>query len=163
MSFRTKLLLVVLLTIFASVSVVAYAVTHYTQAAFEAMDAERTEALVAQFKKEFVQRGEEIAHQAKNIAEANFTERMAIDLSRPNADQSLYVHDAVGSSQEHGLYYVEFVNHDGVLISSAAGPLREQRGSMRGLKKRGSLRPAEEAECPMSRCPLRGQSNGCLH
>ena len=32
MSFRTKLLLVVLLTIFASVSVVAYAVTHYTQA-----------------------------------------------------------------------------------------------------------------------------------
>jgi len=52
MSFRTKLLFVVLLTIFASVSVVAYAVTHYTQAAFEAMDAERTEALVAQFKKE---------------------------------------------------------------------------------------------------------------
>ncbi len=70
MSFRTKLLFVVLLTIFASVSVVAYAVTHYTQAAFEAMDAERTEALVAQFKKEFVQRGEEIAHQAKNIGPA---------------------------------------------------------------------------------------------
>ena len=103
MSFRTKLLLVVLLTIFASVSVVAYAVTHYTQAAFEAMDTEHTEALVAQFNKEYVQRGEEIAHQAKNIAEANFTEHMAIDLSRPNADQSLYVRDAVGSAQEHGL------------------------------------------------------------
>jgi two-component system, NtrC family, nitrogen regulation sensor histidine kinase NtrY len=124
MSFRTKLLFVVLLTIFASVSVVAYAVTHYTQAAFEAMDAERTEALVAQFKKEFVQRGEEIAHQAKNIAEANLTERMAIDLSRPNADQSLYVRDAVGTAQEHGLDYVEFVNYDGVLISSAQFPAR---------------------------------------
>src|SRR2546422_37134 len=124
MSFRTKLLLVVLLTIFASVSVVAYAVTHYTQDAFEAMDAERTEALVAQFKKEFVQRGEEIAHQAKNIAEANLTERMAIDLSRPNADLSLYVRDAVGTAQEHGLDYVEFVNHDGVLISSAQFPAR---------------------------------------
>src|SRR5216684_1635729 len=119
MSFRTKLLLVVLLTIFTSVSVVAYAVTHYTQAAFEAMDAERTEALVAQFKKEFVQRGAEIAQQAKNIAEANFTERMAIDMSRPNADLSLYVRDAIGSAQEHGLDYVEFVNYDGVLISSA--------------------------------------------
>src|SRR5207247_389675 len=116
MSFRTKLLLVVLLTIFASVSVVAYAVTHYTQAALEAM--------VAQFKKEFVQRGEEIAHQAKNIAEANLTERMAIDLSRPNADLSLYVRDAVGTAQEHGLDYVEFVNHDGVLISSAQFPAR---------------------------------------
>ena len=119
MSFRTKLLLVVLLTIFASVSVVAYAETHYTQAAFEAMDAERTEALVAQFKKEFVQRGVEIAQQAKNIAEANLTEHMAIDLSRPNADQSLYVRDAVGTAQEHGLDYVEFVNYDGVLVSSA--------------------------------------------
>jgi two-component system nitrogen regulation sensor histidine kinase NtrY len=124
MSFRTKLLLVVLLTIFASVSVVSYAVTHYTQAAFEAMDAERTDALVAQFKKEFVQRGEEIAHQAKNIAEANLTERMAIDLSRPNADQSLYVRDAVGTAQEHGLDYVEIVNYDGVLISSAQFPAR---------------------------------------
>src|SRR5436853_6367670 len=124
MSFRTKLLLVVLLTIFASVSVVAVSLTHYTQAAFETMDAERTEALVAQFKKEFVQRGEEIAHQAKNIAEANFTERMAIDLFRPKADQSLYVRDAVGSAQEHGLDYVEFVNYDGVLISSAQSPAR---------------------------------------
>jgi len=124
MSFRTKLLFVVLLTIFASVSVVAYAVTHYTQAAFEAMDAERTEALVAQFKKEFVQRGEEIAQQAKNIAEANLTEHMAIDLSRPNADQSLYVRDAVGTAQEHGLDYVEFVNYSGVLISSAQFPAR---------------------------------------
>jgi signal transduction histidine kinase len=122
MSFRTKLLFVVLLTIFASVSVVAYAVTHYTQATFEAMDAERTEALVAQFKKEFVQRGEETAQQAKNIAEANLTERMAIDMARPNADLSLWVRDAIGSAQENGLDYVEFVNHDGVLISSAQFP-----------------------------------------
>jgi two-component system nitrogen regulation sensor histidine kinase NtrY len=124
MSFRTKLLLIVLLTIAASVSVVAYGVTHYTRAAFEEMDAERTEALVAQFNKEFAQRGEEIAQRAKNIAEATFTERMAIDLSHPNADQSLWVRDAIGSAQEHGLDYVEFVNHDGVLISSAQFPAR---------------------------------------
>ena len=124
MSFRTKLLLAVLLTIFASVSVVAYAVTYYTQAAFEAMDAERTEALVAQFKKEFVQRGEEIARQAKNIAEANLTERMAIDLSHPNADLSIYFRDANGAAQDHGLDFVEFVKHDGVLVSSAQFPSR---------------------------------------
>jgi two-component system, NtrC family, nitrogen regulation sensor histidine kinase NtrY len=122
MSFRTKLLFVVVLTIFASVSVVAYAVTHYTQAAFEGMDAERTEALVAQFKKEFVQRGEEIAQQARNIAEANDTVRMAIDMARPNADLSLWARDAIGSAQEHGLDYVEFVKYDGVLVSSAQFP-----------------------------------------
>ena len=124
MSLRTKLLLAVLLTILASVSVVAYGVTHYAQASFEAMDAQRTEALVAQFKKEFAQRGEEIAHQARNIAEAYLTEKMAIDLARPNVDLSLYIRDAVGAAQEHGLDYVEFVNYDGVLTSSAQFPAR---------------------------------------
>src|SRR3989441_6820868 len=49
---------------------------------------------------------------------------MAIDMSRPNADLSLYVREAVGTAQEHGLDYVEFVNHDGVLISSAQFPAR---------------------------------------
>jgi len=124
MSFRTKLLLVVLLTIFASVSVVAYAVTYYTRSAFEEMDSQRTEALVAQFKKEFTQSGSELAHQVKNIADAGVTDRMAIDLSHPNADASLYVHDAFGAAQEHGLNYVEMVNSDGILISSVQNPAR---------------------------------------
>jgi two-component system, NtrC family, nitrogen regulation sensor histidine kinase NtrY len=124
MSFRTKLLLIVLLTIAASVSIVAYGVTHYTRAAFEEMDAERTEALVAQFNKEFAQRGEEIAHQVENISNAEVTLRMAIDLERPNADQSLYVRDANGAAQDHGLDFVEFVNSDGTLISSAQYPAR---------------------------------------
>src|ERR1700704_5433580 len=124
MSFRTKLLLIVLLTIFASVTVVAYGVTHYTRAAFEEMDAERTEALVAQFNKEFAQRGEEIVHQVENIANAEITLRMALDLARPNADQSLYVYDGTGAAQDHGLDFVQFVNSDGTLISSAQYPSR---------------------------------------
>ncbi len=124
MSFRTKLLLIVLLTIFASVTVVAYGVAHYTRAAFEEMDTERTEALVAQFNKEFVQRGEEIARQVENITNAEVTLRMAIDLQRSNADQSLYVRDANGAAQDHGLDFVEFVNTDGTLISSAQYPAR---------------------------------------
>ena len=122
MSFRTKLLLVVLLTIFASVSVVAYAVTYYTRLEFEAVDAQRTEALVAQFKKEFVQSGAELSHQVKNIADAGVTDRMAIDLSHPNADASLYARDAFGAAQEHGLNYVEMVNSEGILISAVQNP-----------------------------------------
>jgi len=118
MSFRTKLLLIVSITILASVSLVAYGVTYYTRQAFEELDAQRTEALVAQFNKEFTQRGKEIARQVKNIAEANITERMALDLARPNTDQSLYLNDAVGAAQDHELDFVEFVNYDGTLISS---------------------------------------------
>lgn len=124
MSFRTKLFLVFLITVLASVSLVAYGVTHYTQAAFEEMDAQRTEALVAQFQKEFAQRGEEVAHQVENIANAEITLHMALDLARANADPSLYVHDASGAAQDHGLDFVEFANSDGTLISSAQDPAR---------------------------------------
>lgn len=119
MSFRTKLLLIVFITILASVSAVAYGVAHYTRVAFEEMDVQRTEALVAQFKKEFAQRGEEVVRQVENITNAEVTLRMAIDLERPNADPSLYTRDANGSAQDHGLDFVEFVNTDGTLISSA--------------------------------------------
>src|SRR5580658_8826598 len=124
MSFRTKLFLIFLITVLASVSLVAYGVSHYTRAAFEELDAQRTEALVAQFHKEFAQRGEEVAHQVENIANAEITLRMALDLSRPSADQSLYVHDATGAAQDHGLDFVEFVNSDGTLVSSAQYPSR---------------------------------------
>jgi two-component system nitrogen regulation sensor histidine kinase NtrY len=124
LSLRTKLLLIFMLTVVASVTVVAYGVTHYTRAAFEEIDAQRTEALVAQFQKEFAQRGEEVVHQVENVANAEITLRMALDLARPNADQSLYVHDGTGAAQDHGLDFVQFVNSDGTLISSAQFPSR---------------------------------------
>jgi two-component system nitrogen regulation sensor histidine kinase NtrY len=124
MSFRTKLFLLFLVTVLASVSLVAYGVTRYTRAAFEDIDAQRTEALVAQFKKEFAQRGDEIVQQVKNITDADITLRVAIDLARTNADQSLYARDATGAAQEHGLDFVELVGWDGTLISSAQYPSR---------------------------------------
>ncbi|MFI5058405.1 MAG: ATP-binding protein [Candidatus Acidiferrales bacterium] len=119
MSFRAKLFLVFLATVLTSVVLVTGIVTRYTRAAFEDLDAQRTEALVAQFKKEYAQRGEEIVHQVENIANAEITLRMALDLARPNSDQSLYVRDATGAAQDHGLDFVEFVSSDGMLISSA--------------------------------------------
>jgi len=124
MSFRSKLFLIFLVTVLASVSVVAYGVARYTRAAFEEMDAERTEALVAQFNKEFEQRGREVVQQVENVANGEITLRVAMDLARPNADQSLYVHDAIGVSQDHGMDFVEFVNWDGTIISSAQYPAR---------------------------------------
>jgi two-component system nitrogen regulation sensor histidine kinase NtrY len=124
MSFRTKLFLIFLVTVLASVSLVAYGVTHYTQAAFEESDAQRSEALVSQFNKEYAQRGDEITRQVKDITDADVTLKVAIDLARPNPDLSLYVRDTVGAAQDHGLDFVEFVNWDGTLISSAQYPAR---------------------------------------
>jgi signal transduction histidine kinase len=124
MSFRSKVFAVFLVTVLASVSLVAYGVSFYTQRSFEAMDSQRSEALVAQFNKEFAQRGEVVVQQVENITNADVTVRMALDLARPSADASLYVHDANGAAQEHGLNFVEFVNTDGTLISSAQYPAR---------------------------------------
>jgi two-component system nitrogen regulation sensor histidine kinase NtrY len=147
MSFRSKVFAVFLITVLASVSIVAYGVTYYTQKSFEQMDEQRTEALVAQFKKEFVQRSDFVAQLVENITNAEVTLHMAIDLTRPNADASIYLHDANGAAQDHGLDFVEFVSSDSTLISSAQYPARvgykndwvtnvkDWRGSSAFLKK----------------------------
>src|SRR5262249_8260941 len=79
MSCRTKLFWVFLITVLVSVSVVSYAVTYYSRSAFAEIDRERTEALVAQFQKEYTQKGEEIARQLDNIVNSELTGRMALD------------------------------------------------------------------------------------
>jgi two-component system, NtrC family, nitrogen regulation sensor histidine kinase NtrY len=124
MSFRTKLFLIFMVTALGSVSIVAYGVTRFTRTAFEEMDTQRTEAIVAQFQKEYAQRGDETSQQVKNIADADITLRVAIDLARPSADQSLYVHDATGAAQDHQMDFVELVGWDGTVISSAQNPSR---------------------------------------
>jgi two-component system nitrogen regulation sensor histidine kinase NtrY len=124
MSFRTKLFLIFMVTVLGSVSIVAYGVTRYTHAAFEEMDTQRTEAIVAQFNQEYAQRGDETAQQVKNIADADITLRVAIDLARPRADQSLYVHDATGAAQDHQMDFVELAGWDATVISSAQYPSR---------------------------------------
>lgn len=166
MSFRTKLLLVVLLTIFASVSVVAYAVTYYTRSSFEAMDQQRTDALVEQFKKEYTLRGEEITRQVENIANAEITLHTALDAERPNADLSIYVNDANGAAQDHGLDFVDLVNFDGTVISSAQNPSRvgykndwvsskSDWNDTRAFLKREEM----SAEVALSLCAVRTQPN----
>jgi two-component system, NtrC family, nitrogen regulation sensor histidine kinase NtrY len=124
MSFRNKLFLIFLATVLASVSLVAYGVTYYTQRAFEEQETQRTETLVAQFRKEFLERGDMVVEQVENITNASETVRMVLDLARPNADFSLWVHDANGAAQTHNLDFVEFVNSDGTVISSAQDPSR---------------------------------------
>ncbi len=124
MSFRTKLFLVFLVSVLASVFLVTYGVVRYTRSSFQDMEARYSDSIVAQFKNEFAQRGEETVQQVKNIAGSVITLKVAIDLARPNADQSLYVHDANGAAQDHNLDFVELVDWDGTTISSVQLPSR---------------------------------------
>ncbi|HXN80095.1 MAG TPA: ATP-binding protein [Steroidobacteraceae bacterium] len=107
-----------------AVGVVALGVTLATRQMFEQQDTQHTEALVAQFQREFAHRGQELVRRVKNIADGEATVRMAIDLSRPQADASLYVNDALGLASNHQLDFLELLGSDGAIISSAQWPAR---------------------------------------
>ena len=118
MTFRTKLFLLVTFALLLSVGVVAVGVTTVTRRAFEESNRLHGEALVSQFEREFDRRGEGIVHRVQGIADAEGTVRMAIDLSRPQADVSVYVNDSAGLAQSHQLDLLDLVASDGSIISS---------------------------------------------
>jgi signal transduction histidine kinase len=123
-TFRTRLLIAFTLTVVFAVAVVAWAVSATTRRAFEQLDTQRTQALVAQFQQEFARRGAEIVRRVDGVAESEATQRMALRLNLSDADVSLYVNDATGISRTHQLDFVEIVGHDGAIISSAQWPAR---------------------------------------
>ena len=119
MTFRSKLFVNFMLALLLSVGLVTAGVTVVTRHAFDELNQEHTDALVSQFQKEFERRGHDVLHRVQGIADAEPTVRMAIDLSRPNADISVYVNDARGVAQSHQLDFLDFVGTDGSIISSA--------------------------------------------
>ena len=113
-----------MLALLLAVGLIAAGVTVVTRRAFDELNREHTDALLAQFQREFARRGSEVVESVKGIADAEPTVRMAIDLSRPNADVSVYVNDAHGVSKSHQLDLLDFVNNDGTIISSQESPAR---------------------------------------
>jgi two-component system nitrogen regulation sensor histidine kinase NtrY len=124
MTLRTKLLIVFTLASLAGGGIVAWGVAHYAQQEFAQFDRQRSDALVAQFQREFAQRGEEATTRVQGIADAEGTLRMAMDLNRSQADFSTYANDARGLANTHQLDFLELVAGDGSLISSAQNPGR---------------------------------------
>jgi two-component system, NtrC family, nitrogen regulation sensor histidine kinase NtrY len=123
-TFRSKLFWVFTIALLLSVGVIAAGVTVVARRAFDELNRQHSEALVAQFEGEFQRRGQDVVHRVQGIADAEGTVRMAIDLSRPKADVSVYVNDARGVSQSHQLDFLDFVATDGAIISSNEWPAR---------------------------------------
>ncbi|PYU19468.1 MAG: hypothetical protein DMG32_24360, partial [Acidobacteria bacterium] len=104
--------------------VLAWGVDRFVLRQFEQEQKQHSDTLVTQFRREFAHRGAEVVYALEGIAEAEGTLRMAIDLSRPQADPSLYAHDAQGIATSRQLDFLEMVGDDGTLISSAQWPAR---------------------------------------
>jgi two-component system nitrogen regulation sensor histidine kinase NtrY len=123
-TFRSRLFWVFTIALLLSVGVIAAGVTVVARRAFDELNRQHSEALVAQFEGEFQRRGQDVVHRVQGIADAEGTVRMAIDLSRPKADVSVYVNDARGVSQSHQLDFLDFVSTDGAIITSNEWPAR---------------------------------------
>ena len=124
MSFRGKLLALFTAAMVLAVGLVAAIVSDATRRAFERADEQRTDALVAQFRREFARRGDEISGRVAALAEAESTLRMAIELSGANPDSAPYVNEAAAMAASQQLDFLEIVGNDGAIISSAQWPAR---------------------------------------
>jgi two-component system nitrogen regulation sensor histidine kinase NtrY len=124
MMFRRKLLAMFALTVFLSVAAVALIVSEVTRRAFARTDDERTAALVAQFKREFNQQGEEVVRRVDTIAGSDAIGRMALALNRTPADSGPYFELAKLTAENNRLDFLEFVESDGTIVSSAQWPAK---------------------------------------
>ncbi|MGA8150197.1 MAG: ATP-binding protein [Terriglobales bacterium] len=124
MNFRRKLLGVFALTVVLCVVTVAWIISYSARRSFEKANEERTTALVAQFRREFSRRGDEVVHRVENIASSDSTARMALALGHGAPDYAAYLDQAHTVAEEQQLDFLEFVDSQGVIISSAQWPAK---------------------------------------
>jgi two-component system nitrogen regulation sensor histidine kinase NtrY len=124
MSFRRKLLLLFALTVSFSVAAIAWIVSDFSRRTFERANEERSTALVAQFQREFNRRGEDVVRRVEAIAASETTTRMALALSRPASDYAPYFSEAQAQAEGQQLDFLEFVDGQDAIISSAQWPAK---------------------------------------
>jgi len=120
---RSKLLLLVTLSIAASVGAVAWLIEARTRKSFRQMDQERTTTLVSQFRREFEREGEEITRAVSAIANSELVQQMAFELSG-GGDSAAHVTDAASYAAIQHLDFLDLLAPDGTIISSAHWPAR---------------------------------------
>jgi two-component system, NtrC family, nitrogen regulation sensor histidine kinase NtrY len=124
LSFGRKLLLVFALTVFLSVGAVTWIVSAVTRRAFERANQDQTAALIAQFRREFSRRGDEVAHRVETIASGEAATRMALAANRDGADYGAFVNEAKALADNQQLDFLEFVDKRGTILSSAQWPAK---------------------------------------
>ena len=124
MTFRRKLLSVFALTVFLSVAAVAFLVSAVTRRAFDHSEDERTAALVTQFRREFNRQGDDVVRRVESIATWDAASRMAVALNRAPADSGPYFELAKTVAENNRLDFLEFVESDGTIVSSAQWPAK---------------------------------------
>jgi signal transduction histidine kinase len=122
-SLKSKLLLLVALSVAGSVAAVAWLIETRAHDAFRVVEQERTTSLVNQFRREFDHEGEEIARGVDTIANSDSTLGLAMALAGGD-DYASHVNEAIGYASAQRLEFLDLIAPDGSTISSAHWPAR---------------------------------------
>jgi two-component system, NtrC family, nitrogen regulation sensor histidine kinase NtrY len=124
MSFRRKLLMLLALTVCVSVAAVTWIVSAIARRAFDHASDERTSTLVAQFRREFNRRGDEVSRRIQAAASGPEAARMAVAAGQPSPNYSPFVDDARALAEAERLDFLEFADDRSTIISSAQWPAK---------------------------------------
>jgi signal transduction histidine kinase len=124
MRFRRKLLLIFAFTVFISVATVAWITSALARKAFAKNNEQRTAALVAQFRREFTSRGEEVVRRVGVIASSDAATRLALTLQNGSPDYGADLNEAKNIAESEQLDFLEFIDGEGTIISSAQWPAK---------------------------------------
>ena len=119
MSFRQKLLLIFALTVFLCVAVISASVWNSMQHSFERANDDRANSVAAQFRSEFQRRGDEVVRKVEAAAASESVQRIALEINRGAADSGGYVSEARNVAGQQHLDFLELVDHQGTILSSA--------------------------------------------
>ncbi len=119
MTFRSKLLVAFAATVLVAVGLDSFIVAETTRDHFERLDSRRSSALVAQFRREFERRQEEVVRRTERMAASGVLERIALE-----PDYAPYLGEASALAAAQVLDFVELTTPDGAIISSAQWPAR---------------------------------------
>jgi len=124
MTFRRKLLAVFALTVFLSVGAVGWLVSVLARRAFRQTEEARTAALVAQFQREFNRQGDDAVRRVQAIAASESLVRVATEVDHGTPDTAGNFDLARAMAESHQLDFLEFVDAQGIIISSAQWPAK---------------------------------------
>ena len=151
MTFRRKLVALFALTVCLSVAGVALLVIEMTRNAFANTENQRTAALVEQFQREFSRQGEEVARRVQAITASDAATRMATALSGTSADSAQYFDLARSMADSHQLDFLEILDWNGMIISSAQWPAKfgypdSQFANLSGLSEQPAFLKSEDLQ-----------------
>jgi len=123
-SLRRRLLMLFALTVLVSVAAVTLIVSVMARRAFDRANDERTAALVAQFRREFSRRGEDVNHKVQAATATSESNRIAVAAASAAPNYNVFLDDAQVLAETQQLDFLEFADDRGTIISSAQWPAK---------------------------------------